>query len=62
MHQRFALASFKPELGEKATERLFGLVKPGGYIQMVDGDLLGFEGKDHPAMAEMMRFMERAFS
>ena len=63
VHQRFGLASFKPELGKQATERLFGLVKPGGYIQMVDGDLLGFDGdKEHPAMAEMMRFMKRAFT
>lgn len=61
VHQRFCFASFKPEVSEAATKRLFNLVKPGKFIQLVDGDLLGFDREGHPAMAALMDFIERAF-
>ncbi|KAI9872806.1 MAG: hypothetical protein M1830_001176 [Pleopsidium flavum] len=62
VHQRFCFASFKPEDSAAATKRLFNLVKPGKFIQLVDGDLLGFDRDGHPAFAKMMDFIERAFA
>ena len=62
VHQRFCFAAFKPEVSKAATKRLFDLVKPGEYIQLVDGDLLGFDREGHPAFVKMMDFIERAFA
>lgn len=62
VHQRFCFASFKPADSAAATKRLFNLVKPGKYIQLVDGDLLGFDREGHPAIAKLMDFIERAFA
>lgn len=62
VHQRFCFAAFKPNLSAQATRQLFRLVKPGGHIQLIDGDLLGFDRQGHPAFAKMMDFIERAFA
>ena len=50
---------------EQAGHRgLLGNVKPGGWIQLVDGDLWGFDGaaEGFPAMGRLMAFIEMAFA
>ena len=61
VHQRFYFASFKPELSEAATKNFFNLVKSGRYVQLVDGDSLGFDRDGHPAYIKLMNFIERDF-
>jgi len=62
VHQRCILALFSPAQGQAAIEGLFGLVRPGGYIQIIEGDLLSFDGGvNHPGMAKLMDFCEKAF-
>lgn len=63
VHQRYCLAMFSPEKDAAIVSRLFKLVKPGGYIQLVDANLLGYDGGDaHPGMTKMMRYMQRGFT
>jgi len=62
VHQRCILALFSPAQGQAAIEGLYSLVKPGGYIQIIEGDLLSFDGgADRPGMAALMDFCEKAF-
>lgn len=63
VHQRYGLTQVPAEACADVVKRLFDLVRPGGYIQLVDADLLGFE-KDagHEGMAEMMNFMTKFFA
>ncbi|KAF2649968.1 methyltransferase GliN [Lophiostoma macrostomum CBS 122681] len=63
VHQRYCLAMFSPEKGEAIVSRLLELVKPGGYLQLVDANLLGYDGGDaHPGMTRMMEYMQRGFT
>lgn len=63
VHQRYCLAMFSPAKGKDIVSRLFKLVKPGGYIQLVDANLLGYDGGDtHPGMSKMMSYMQRGFT
>jgi hypothetical protein len=63
VHQRYCLAMFSPEKEEAMVGRLFGLVKPGGYIQLVDANLTGYDrGENHPGMSRMMDFIQRGFT
>jgi SAM-dependent methyltransferase len=63
VHQRYCLAMFSPEKDAAIVSRMFKLVKPGGYIQLVDANLLGYDGGDaHPGMTRMMRYMQRGFT
>lgn len=62
VHQRYCLAVFTYDQSAEAVKRLFELVKPGGYIQLVEADLLGYiSGSKHPGMTELMKYMKRAF-
>lgn len=63
VHQRYCLAMFSPEKDEGIVKRLFELVKPGGYIQLVDADLMRYDGGEaHPGMSKLMKFIQRAFT
>ncbi|KAL1599499.1 hypothetical protein SLS60_007302 [Paraconiothyrium brasiliense] len=63
VHQRYCLAMFSPEKDKDIVSRLFKLVKPGGYIQLVDANLLGYDGGDaHPGMSRMMSYIQRGFT
>ena len=63
VHQRYCLAMFSPVKGEGIVKRLFELVKPGGYIQLVDANLVGYDGgEEHPGMTRLMQFIKRAFT
>lgn len=63
VHQRYCLAMFSAEKDKKIIKALFDLVKPGGYIQLVDANLLGYDGgADHPGMSMMMDFIKRGFT
>jgi ubiquinone/menaquinone biosynthesis C-methylase UbiE len=62
VHQRYCLAMFNPQKEEEIVHKLFELVKPGGRIQLVDANLLGYDGgPEHPGMDQMMAYMERGF-
>lgn len=61
VHQRLLLAIFSPDKSKAAVEGLFSLVKPGGYIQLVESDLLSFDREGHPGMTMFMDFAEKAF-
>ena len=56
VHQRFGFATFSSDFSALATKRLVNLVRPGGYIQLVDGDYLAFDHEGHPAFARLMDF------
>jgi SAM-dependent methyltransferase len=63
VHQRYCLAQFSAEKDLGIIQRLFGLVKPGGYLQIVDANLGGFDsGDEHPGMTEAMNYFVRAFT
>ncbi|KAJ4292542.1 hypothetical protein N0V90_009205 [Kalmusia sp. IMI 367209] len=63
VHQRYCLAMFSPEKDKVIVSRLFELVKPWGYLQLVDANLLGYDGGNaHPGMTRMMNFMQRSFT
>ncbi|KAM3427504.1 hypothetical protein MY4824_009410 [Beauveria thailandica] len=59
VHQRFVLAACKSdEQGHKAVSSLFNLTKPGGWIELHEGNMLKVqEGPNHVAM---MRFRDIA--
>jgi hypothetical protein len=63
VHQRYCLSMFSPEKDEGIVKRLFELVKPGGYIQLVDANLVGYDGGEaHPGMSKLMEFIQRGFT
>ncbi|KAF5867498.1 putative methyltransferase domain-containing protein [Botrytis fragariae] len=63
VHQRYCLAMFNPEKESAIVKRLFGLVKSGGFIQLVDADLVSYDGgEEHPGMTRMMNYMQRGFT
>ncbi|KAF3400839.1 hypothetical protein DPV78_005240 [Talaromyces pinophilus] len=62
VHQRYCLAMFNPQKEEEIVRGLLDLVKPGGRIQLIDANLLGYDGGlQHPGMDQMMAYMERGF-
>jgi gliotoxin biosynthesis N-methyltransferase len=62
VHQRYCLAMFSLQKDEQIVKKLFELVKPGGFIQLVDANLLGYDGgEQHPGMDQMMAYMKRGF-
>ena len=63
VHQRYCLAQFSAEKDAAIIKRLFGLVKPGGYLQIVDANLSGFdEGEGHIGMVNAMNYFVKAFT
>jgi hypothetical protein len=62
VHQRYCLALFTPAQDQEIIERLWELVKPGGYIQFVESDMMIFQrGPEHAGMTRFMTFAEKAF-
>ncbi|KAF2869623.1 methyltransferase GliN [Massariosphaeria phaeospora] len=61
VHQRFVLALFSADKSEAAVKGLFGLVKRGGYIQLVESDLTSFDRDGHRGMSMFMDFAAKAF-
>jgi hypothetical protein len=61
VHQRLVLALFDAATSKGAVEGLFGLVKPGGYIQLFESDLLSFDRDGHRGMTMFMEFVDKAF-
>ncbi|KUL91014.1 hypothetical protein ZTR_00887 [Talaromyces verruculosus] len=62
IQSRYCLAMFNPQKEEEIVCRLFDLVKPGGRIQLINANLLGYDGGlQHPSMDQMMSYMERGF-
>ncbi|EPE30773.1 S-adenosyl-L-methionine-dependent methyltransferase [Glarea lozoyensis ATCC 20868] len=63
VHQRYCLAQFSAEKDAAIVMRLFGNVKPGGYLQIVDANLGGFDGGEgHEAMVKAMDYFIKAFT
>ena len=63
VHQRYCLAQFSPEKGAQIVSDLFSLVKPGGFIQLLESDMMSFDsGEGHEGMSEYMEFVDKAFS
>lgn len=61
VHQRFVLAACKGESqaeaqGADAVAKLFGLVKPGGWIELHEGNMVTV--REGPQHAAMMRFRD----
>lgn len=62
VHQRYCLAQFKPETDAAIVDNLFSLVKPGGFIQFIEADMMSFEGGEgHEGLSKFMQFVEKAF-
>jgi ubiquinone/menaquinone biosynthesis C-methylase UbiE len=62
VHQRYCLAQFSAEKDAVIIKRLFGNVKPGGYLQIVDAKLDGFDrGEEHTGMMNAMDYFIKAF-
>ena len=61
VHQRLVLALFNADKSKDAVENLFKLVKPGGYIQLFESDLLTFDRDGHRGMSMFMDFVDKAF-
>jgi SAM-dependent methyltransferase len=62
VHQRYCLAQFNPEKDAEIVKNLFSLVKPGGFIQFIEADMISFEGGEgHEGMSKFMQFVETAF-
>jgi hypothetical protein len=63
VHQRYGFTNVPIGTCPSVVTSLLELVKPGGYIQLVDADLMAFErGDNHPGMTEPMEFMGRFFA
>lgn len=62
VHQRYCLSQFSVEKNTAVIKRLFGLVKPGGWIQIVESDLGAFDrGEGHEGMERACEYFVKAF-
>jgi hypothetical protein len=62
VHQRYCLALFTEERDKEIVKKLWDLVKPGGYIQFVEADMMSFEGgENHLGLSRFMKFVDKAF-
>ncbi|KAF2656942.1 methyltransferase GliN [Lophiostoma macrostomum CBS 122681] len=62
VHQRYALTNMPRNEASMVIKRLMGLVKPGGYIQLVEADMMAFDREGHPGMSALMDFMANFFA
>ena len=65
VHQRLVLIAVSPEVARQAVHNLVNLVKPGGYIQLVEPDVSTIgEGitEETPAQRKYLQINEQAFS
>ncbi|KAF2711260.1 methyltransferase GliN [Pleomassaria siparia CBS 279.74] len=63
VHQRYGFTNVPIGTCPGVVRHLLELVRPGGYIQLVDADLMGFErGEGHAGMTAMMDFMSQFFA
>jgi hypothetical protein len=65
VHQRLVLGSVSPEIGRQAVRNLANLVKPGGYIQLVDADISAMGkgiAEETPAQRKFAEVMGQLFS
>ena len=62
VHMRYCLSNFVVEKDAEVVRSLLELVKPAGYIELIEADMLSFEGgEDHPGFSEFMRYAAQAF-
>lgn len=54
IHQRLVLSNIPPQSALPAIENLSKLLKPGGYIQLVEPDASSYEGEDRPAHRKLI--------
>ncbi|CAG8958460.1 hypothetical protein HYFRA_00009774 [Hymenoscyphus fraxineus] len=63
VHQRHCIGQFSPEKAAAVIKRLFSLVKPGGYLQIVEASNTHFDAGDkHVYMERAMEFLVRYFA
>ena len=63
VHQRFVLALVPEAVSPDAVQKLFACVKPGGYIQLHEGDMTAIEeGPQHEAATRFLDFMKEAWT
>ncbi|KAL4949378.1 S-adenosyl-L-methionine-dependent methyltransferase [Aspergillus filifer] len=63
VHQRFVLTVCSNETALDAVEKLFACVKPGGWIELHEGDMLSIQdGPDHPAFTRFRDTMVNAWA
>ncbi|OKL56654.1 hypothetical protein UA08_08297 [Talaromyces atroroseus] len=63
VHQRFVLTVCSNETALDATKKLFACVKPGGCIELHEGDMLSIqEGPKHPAFTKFRDTMVNAWA
>lgn len=63
VHQRFVLTVGSNEAAQEAVKLLFSCVKPGGFIELHEGDMLSIqEGPDHVAFMKFRDIMVKAWN
>lgn len=63
VHQRFVLTVCSDETAPDATKKLFACVKPGGWIELHEGDMLSIqEGPNHAAFTKFRDTMVNAWA
>ncbi|KAJ4854542.1 methyltransferase domain-containing protein [Trichoderma breve] len=63
VHQRFVLTVGSDETAQEAVKLLFACVKPGGFIELHEGDMLSIqEGPDHVAFMKFRDIMVNAWN
>lgn len=63
VHQRFVLTVCSNEAGQDAVRKLFGCVKPGGWIELHEGNMLRIkEGPEHAAFMRFRDIMVKAWA
>jgi hypothetical protein len=62
VHQRYVTTNMPQGEAPNVIKRLLGLVKPGGYIQLVEADMTSFDRDGHPGESEKMDFMAKFFA
>ena len=63
VHQRFVLSLCSEAASADAVRKLFACVRPGGYIQLHEGDMTRIEeGPGHEAGIRFRDFMEKAWA
>ncbi|KAF3389006.1 hypothetical protein F1880_003265 [Penicillium rolfsii] len=63
VHQRFVLTVCSNETAQDAIEKLFACVKPGGWIELHEGDMLSIQdGPEYPAFTRFRDVMVNAWA
>ncbi|KAJ5409556.1 uncharacterized protein N7487_003915 [Penicillium crustosum] len=63
VHQRFVLTVCSDQAAQDAVRNLFACVKPGGWIELHEGNMLTIqEGPNHPAFMQFRDIMVKAWA